>query len=71
MSNSNHIASVVRPMDLTRTAAAIASNYGDKGAIVITIGEEGTRVGVYGLDPRDLQNALRIATYQTGGKTFT
>lgn len=53
----------VRPISLQRMAAAIASNYGDKGAIVITSGAEGIRIGVHGLDGRDLQQALCVAIY--------
>ena len=53
----------VRPMDLKRTAAAVAANYGDKGAIIITSGEGGIRVGVHGLDSREAQEALCIAIY--------
>jgi hypothetical protein len=53
----------VRPLELRRTAAAIAANYGDKGAIVITSGEEGIRIGVHGLDGREAQEALCIAIY--------
>lgn len=61
---------VIRPMDLKRTAASIASNYGDKGAIVITSGDEGVRIGVSGLDDRDLQDALCIAIYHAVSRTL-
>lgn len=53
----------VCPMDLRRTAAAIAANHGDRGAIVITSGDEGIRVGVHGLDGHETQEALCVAIY--------
>jgi hypothetical protein len=61
----------VRPVDLRRTAAAIASNYGDKGAIIVTSGEDGIRIGVHGLDARELQEALCVAIYHAVAKTLT
>lgn len=51
----------VRPVDLRRTAKAIASNYGDKGAVVISVGENGVRVGTEGLTPQELREALCVA----------
>jgi hypothetical protein len=51
------------PIDLRRTAAAIAANYGDKGAIIITSGEEGIRVGLHGLDGQEAQEALCVAIF--------
>lgn len=54
-------AKTVRPMDLRRTARAIASNYGDKGGVVITYGEEGIRIGVENLTPDELREALCVA----------
>lgn len=57
-------------MDLRRTAASIASNYGDEGAIVITRGKEGIRVGVHNLDPSDLQDMLCVAIYHAVKKTL-
>ena len=34
----------VRPLSLRHIAAAIARNYGDKGAIVISVDKEGVRI---------------------------
>ena len=62
--------SVIRPMDLRRTAAAIAANYGDDGAIVITSGKEGIRIGVHNLAASDLQDVLCVAIYHAVAKTF-
>jgi hypothetical protein len=59
---------IVRPIGLQDTAAAIARNYGDRGAIIITSGEEGIRVGVYGLDLREAQDALCTAIYDVVSK---
>ena len=62
---------VIRPLDLQRTAAAIAANYGDEGAIVITRGEEGIRIGVHNLAGSDLQDALCVAIYHSVRKDLT
>jgi hypothetical protein len=51
----------IRPLDLRRTARAIASNYGDKGGVVITVGEGGVRIGVENLTPQELRDALCVA----------
>ncbi len=53
----------VQPVDLTRMARSIAQSYGDKGAIVLSVGEEGVRVGVHGLDAREIQEALCVGIY--------
>ena len=55
----------VRPMNLQHTAAAIARNYGDKGAVVITYNaEEGdTRIGVENLTPEELREVLCTAIH--------
>ena len=53
----------VHPLDLERTARSIASNYGDKGAVVITLGEDGFRIGVSGLTDRELQDALCVGIH--------
>jgi hypothetical protein len=60
----------VRPFDLKRIAASVSRNYGDKGAIVITSGEDGIRVGVHGLDLREAQDALCVAIYHVITKTL-
>lgn len=61
---------IVRPVDLTHTAAAIARNYQDKGAIIITSGEHGIRVGVHGLDLRECEDALCTAIYDVVSKAL-
>jgi DNA-binding NtrC family response regulator len=48
-------------------ARSIASSYGDKGAIVITVGEEGVRIGVDGLNQQQIQDALCIAIHYNFG----
>ena len=53
----------IKPLDLTRMAASISSSYGDKGAIIITSGNDGVRIGVHGLDGQEIQEALCIAIY--------
>lgn len=62
--------SQVRPLDLTKMAASVSRSYGDKGAIVITSGEEGVRVGVHGLDLRESQDALCVAIYHVVAKSL-
>jgi len=44
-------------------ARSIAATYGDKGAIVLTVGAEGIRVGVFGLDAREIQDALCVGIH--------
>ena len=57
-------ADAVLPLNLRRTAGAIAHNYGDKGAIVITFSEDRlTRVGVENLTLEELHEALCTATH--------
>lgn len=51
----------IRPMNLRRMAGGIASAYNDDGAIVISVGEDGTRIGVEGLSPERVRNALCVA----------
>ena len=53
----------IRPLSLRHTAAAVARNYGDKGAVVITSGPEGTRIGVENLTPEELREALCTAIH--------
>ena len=53
----------VTPIDLKRMANSIASNYGDKGAIVISVGGDGVRIGVNGLSDREIQDALCVAIH--------
>lgn len=53
----------IRPIDLQRTAAAIAKNYGDKGAAIVTFGEDGIRVGVSNLTPDELREPLCTAVH--------
>jgi hypothetical protein len=53
----------VRPFSLRHTAAAVARNYGDKGAVVITLGSEGVRIGTENLTPQELREALCTAIH--------
>lgn len=50
-------------MPLERLARSIATSLGDKGAIVLSIGAEGVRIGVHGLDAREIQDALCIGIH--------
>lgn len=62
--------SEIRPIDLTKMAASISRSYGDKGAIVITSGAGGVRVGVHGLDLSESQDALCVAIYHVVSKAL-
>ena len=53
----------IRPLALRRMAKAIASSYGDEGAIVISVGKEGVRIGVEDLTPKQIQDALCVAVH--------
>ena len=50
-------------IDLERMARSIATSYGDNGAVVITSGPEGFRIGVSGLTDRELQDALCVGIH--------
>jgi len=54
---------VVTPLNLKSMARSIARNYGDKGAMILVSGDEGTRIGVWGLTGREAQDALNLGTY--------
>ena len=53
----------VRPLSLRQTAAAVARNHGDKGAVVISYGEEGIRIGTESLTPAEVREALCVAMH--------
>jgi len=55
----------IRPVNLRPMAGAIASAYNDDGAVVISVGKEGTRIGVEGLTPQHVREALCIAINYT------
>lgn len=57
------ISKQITPVDLERMARSIAANYGDKGAVIITYGDDGFRIGVSGLDSRELQDALCVGIH--------
>jgi hypothetical protein len=48
---------------LRQLAKSVASEYGDKGAIVISYGGDGVRIGVEGLSRPEAEKALCIAIY--------
>jgi hypothetical protein len=50
----------VRPIDLRRTITPVAANYGDKGAVVISVSDDGVRVGIERLAPDELRHALCV-----------
>lgn len=53
----------ISAVDLKRMERSIASSYGDKGAIVLTVGERGVRIGVHGLTDREIQDALCVGIH--------
>ncbi len=50
-------------LQLRGLARTIAAECGDKGAIVITLGEEGIRIGTEGCTPTELREALCTAIH--------
>ena len=56
-------AATVQPVDLVRMARSIAQSYGDKGAVVLTVGKNGIRIGVHGLNAREIQDALCVGIH--------
>ena len=60
----------ITPVDLKRIAASISRGYADKGAIVITSGKDGIRVGVHGLELHEAQDALCVAIYHVVSKAL-
>jgi hypothetical protein len=46
---------------LRTTAKAVAAQYEDEGAIVISVGKEGVRIGTEGLSFQQIHDALCIA----------
>jgi hypothetical protein len=60
----------VRPLELTRMAESVSRSYGDKGAIIITSGDKGVRVGVHGLDLDEAKDALCVAIYDVVSKAL-
>ena len=52
---------VVAIHGLRTTAKAVAARYGDEGAIIISVGKEGVRVGTDGLSHQQVQDALCVA----------
>ena len=67
----------IRPLSLRRMAGAVAASYDDDGAIILTVGEEGTRLVVEGLSPqKGPRGALCLAipynfTFQEEDSTFS
>ena len=55
--------SVANQLTHREMAGSIAASYGDKGAIVITVGDEGVRIGIEGLTQHQIQDALCTAIH--------
>ena len=55
--------SKIKPLSLQKMARSIARSYGDDGAIILSVGEEGVRIGVEGLTPQQIQDALCLAIH--------
>jgi len=53
----------INPIRLKSMANSIAKSYGDKGAIVVTMGDEGTRIGTKGLTFGEAREALCVAIH--------
>lgn len=48
---------------LRQMARSVAAAHGDMGAIIISVVDEGIRIGVEGLTPQQIQDALCIAVH--------
>jgi len=48
---------------LRHLAEAVARQYGDKGAIVLSYGSDGLRIGIDGLSRAEAERALCVAIY--------
>ena len=53
----------INPIKLTAMANSIAKSYGDKGSIVITMDDEGIRIGTKGLTFGEVREALCAAIH--------
>jgi len=53
----------INPIKLKAMANSIAKSYGDKGAIVVTMGDEGIRIGTKGLTFDEVREALCVAIH--------
>ena len=58
-----NIQNKIHPISLKKMATSIASDYGDKGAIIITMGEDGIRIGTDGLSYQELNEVLCTAIH--------
>lgn len=54
---------LLSPMGLKKMSRSIARSYGDKGAIVISMGDEGVRIGTEGLSFAEVREALCVAIH--------
>jgi hypothetical protein len=60
----------IRPLNLESLAASISRNYGDDGAIVVTKGPDGFRLGVHNLTLEEAKDALCVAIYHVVAKAL-
>ena len=58
-----NLGKVVPISGLRQMAASVAATHGDKGAVIISVGEDGVRIGVEGLTPSELREALCVALH--------
>jgi len=59
-----------KPVELKAVAGSVSRMHGNKGAIVITSGDEGIRIGMHGLDTYEAKEALCVAMYYIIGKAL-
>jgi len=55
--------SKITPLGLKSMARSIARSYGEPGAIVMVAGGETIRIGTWGLDDREIQDALCLGIH--------
>jgi len=56
---------LLKPMNLKSMSRSIARSYGDKGAIVISMGDDGIRIGTEGLTFGEVREALCVAIHHS------
>jgi hypothetical protein len=63
MTELNKKSRIIVPVDLVRMARSVANSYVDTGAIILVSGDEGIRIGVWGLTDRETQDALCVGIH--------
>jgi len=60
-----YVKKLLNPIGLKSMARSIAQSHGDKGAIVISMGNDGIRIGTAGLTFGEVREALCVAIHHS------